>query len=60
MQQTVASAQEITLNIGGVSQAAGSTDAAATEVLGAASELCRRADQLAGHVKGFVVAMRAA
>jgi methyl-accepting chemotaxis protein len=60
VQQTAISAQEITSNIGGVSQAAGTTGAAANEVLGAASELAKRADQLAGQINGFLAGMRAA
>jgi methyl-accepting chemotaxis protein len=60
VQQTVVSAQHISTNIGGVSQAANSTGAAASQVLGAAAELAKRADQLAGRVHGFLANMRAA
>ena len=52
--------QDVTTNIEGVDQAAGATGAAATEVLGAASELSDQAGQLSGVVQTFVAEIRAA
>jgi methyl-accepting chemotaxis protein len=60
VQQTAVSAQEITSNIGGVSQVVSATGTAADEVLGAASELSKQADQLAGQVNTFLAGVRAA
>jgi methyl-accepting chemotaxis protein len=60
VQQTSASTQQVTTNIAGVSQAAGSTGAAAGQVLGAARGLSQQSEQLTGAVNSFVTAVRAA
>jgi methyl-accepting chemotaxis protein len=60
VQQTAHSTQEVTANIGGVSEAANDTGAAAGEVLGAASGLSQQAEQLSAEVKTFVAGIRAA
>ncbi len=60
VQQTAASAQEVTLNISGVSEAANETGGAAEQVLGAAAELSRKAEGLAGEIGGFLAGVRAA
>jgi methyl-accepting chemotaxis protein len=54
------SGQEISSNISGVSQAAGTTGGAAGQVHAAASELSKLADELAGQVSRFLTNMRAA
>ena len=58
--QTSASVQEMTGGIGGVSQGANDTGAAAGEVLAAASDLSRQAKQLTAEVGDFVGGIRAA
>ncbi len=60
VQQTAASTQEVTANISGVSEAAGSTGAAAAQVLGAASDLSRQAEALTAQVNSFVTSVQAA
>ena len=60
VQQTSASTQQVTTNIAGVSQAAGTTGAAAGQVLGAARGLSQQSEQLTGAVNSFVTAVRAA
>ena len=60
VQQTAASTQAVTVTIGGVSQAANDTGAAATQVLGAAQELSRQAEELSVQVKHFVGDVRSA
>jgi methyl-accepting chemotaxis protein len=47
-------------NIAGVTQAAGETGAASSQVLSAAGELSRQGEQLRGHVDEFLIAVRAA
>ncbi|MEW6643051.1 MAG: methyl-accepting chemotaxis protein [Pseudomonadota bacterium] len=59
-QQTFDAVHEVTNTIGGVSQIAGSTGAAAQHVLDAAGDLSRQAEDLAERFKGFVVEVRAA
>jgi methyl-accepting chemotaxis protein len=60
VQQTAASTQEVTQNIAGVSRAANTTGAAASEVLDAASGLSRQAEQLTVEVASFLSGVRAA
>jgi len=49
----------VTYNIAGVKQAATETGAAANEVLGAAGNLSKQAEQLSGEVRRFVVGVKA-
>jgi methyl-accepting chemotaxis protein len=60
VQQTATATQEVTVNIEGVSQAATATGDAAGDVLSAASELSRQAEQLNGEVGSFLANVRAA
>lgn len=60
MQQAAAGTQEVTSNIAGVSEGAGSTGTAAAEVLDAAADLARRAEQLNGEVSRFLAGVKAA
>ncbi|MGI3776958.1 MAG: methyl-accepting chemotaxis protein [Janthinobacterium lividum] len=60
VQQTAQAAQGVTVNIGGVSQAAEDTGAAVSQVLGTASGLSQRSQQLAAEVSSFVAGVRAA
>lgn len=60
VQQTAASTSTVTANISGVSQAAGSTGAAAAQVLGAATELSQQAERLTMQVNSFVSDVKAA
>ena len=60
VQRTSQAAQDVTVNIGGVSQAANDTGAATEVVLGAASELSRKAGQIAEQLTRFVAGVRAA
>ncbi|GIL38691.1 methyl-accepting chemotaxis protein [Roseiterribacter gracilis] len=60
VQQAAAGTKEVSSNIAGVSQAAESAGAAASQVLGAASELARQADTLRGEVRRFLDGVRAA
>jgi len=60
VQQTACSTQDVTSNIAGVSQAASETGVAADQVLDAAGELSRQAEQLTSEVNGFVAGVRAA
>jgi methyl-accepting chemotaxis protein len=60
VQQAAKGTSEIAENIGGVNQAAGQTGAAATQVLGAASELSQQAEKLRGEVDTFIATLRAA
>jgi methyl-accepting chemotaxis protein len=60
VQQTAASTQDVTMNIAGVSRAANETGAAAGQVLGAAGELSRKADELSVEVSGFIANVKAA
>ena len=60
MQQTAASTDAVRNNIAGVSQAAADTGSAADQVLGAAGQLSRQADELSREVTGFVAGVRAA
>ncbi|MGF7213498.1 methyl-accepting chemotaxis protein [Skermanella aerolata] len=47
-------------NITGVTQAAGETGAAASQVLGASEGLAREAEKLRGEVTSFIATVRAA
>ncbi len=58
--QAAAGTGEVTGNIAGVATAAEDTGAAATQVLGAASELSRRSEQLSGEMQRFLDTVRAA
>jgi len=58
--QTAQATQEVTTNIGGVSAAANETGAAADQVLSAASNLSKQAEQLSGEVTTFLAGVRAA
>ena len=60
VQITSASTQEVTSNITGVSQAANDTGVAASQVLGAAGDLSRQAEQLSQTFEGFITDIRAA
>ena len=60
VQQTAAGTQAVTANIDGVNQAAGETDAGATQVLGAASGLARQTNELSSEIHAFVAEVRAA
>ena len=60
VQQASAGTQEVTSNIAGVRAGASDTGGAAGEVLSAAGELSRQAEQLTGEVGRFVSAMKAA
>ncbi len=60
VQQTATSTLGVTANIAGVSQAAGETGGAATEVLNAASGLSEQAENLTAEVGRFLEGVRAA
>ncbi len=60
VQQTAAGTHEVTVNIGAVSEAAGETDLATTQVLAAAKELAGQAETLRREVAEFFVKARAA
>lgn len=60
MHWTASSTRDVTLNIGGVSQAAAETGAAAEQVLSAAANLSRQAEQLTGEIGSFIAEVRAA
>jgi methyl-accepting chemotaxis protein len=60
VQQTAASTREVTSNITGVSQVASETGTAAGQVLEAAGDLSRQAEQLASEVSAFVADVRVA
>ena len=60
VQQASAGTQEVTLNITGVSAGANDTGAAAGQVLGAAGELSRQAEQLRGVVDQYIAGVKAA
>ncbi len=54
VQQTVARAKEVTVNITSVGEVANDTEAAARQVLAAATDLSRQAGRLSGEGQGFV------
>jgi methyl-accepting chemotaxis protein len=60
VQQTATSTMEVSENIAGVSQAAGETGGAASEVLTAASGLSEQAEHLTVEVSRFLAGVRAA
>ena len=60
VQQAAAGTQEVSSNIVGVSKGAGDTGAAANQVLGAAGELSKQAEQLRSEVSGFIIGVKAA
>jgi methyl-accepting chemotaxis protein len=60
VQQAATGTREVTTNIIGVSAGADSTGTAANQVLGAASELTRQAQQLSGEVVQLVARVKAA
>ncbi len=60
IQQTASNTQTVTSSIVGVSQAASDTGVAASQVLSAAGDLSKQAEQLTYEVNGFVADVRAA
>jgi len=60
VQQAANGTNEVAGNINGLSQAAGSTGAAATQVLGSAGQLSRQAEQLRAEVDQFLADVKAA
>ena len=60
MQRTAAATQTVSANIAGVTQLAGETGAASSQVLHAAGELSRQAEHLSRQVDTFLVDARAA
>jgi methyl-accepting chemotaxis protein len=60
VQQAAAGTQEVSSNIVGVSRGASDTGAAATQVLSAAGELSRQAEQLRSEVSLYIVGVKAA
>ncbi len=60
IQQAAAGTSEVSSNIAGVSQAAGQTGAAATQILASSSELAQQAEVLQAEVRKFLEAVRAA
>jgi len=58
--QAATGTDQVTSNIVGVAQASEATGAAATQVLGAASELSRQSEQLGAEVSRFLSTIRAA
>ncbi|HLJ21631.1 MAG TPA: methyl-accepting chemotaxis protein, partial [Stellaceae bacterium] len=60
VQQAAGGTREVSANIGGVTQAAKQTGAAASEVLGASSELSKQASLVRSQVEKFLAAVRAA
>ena len=60
MQQAAKGIQEVSSSILGVKQAATDTGAAAREVLGAAQQLAKNAENLTGEVNHFIADVKAA
>jgi methyl-accepting chemotaxis protein len=60
VQQAAQGTQQVTENISGVKEAATSTGAAATQVLGAAGDLAKQSERLTAEVNNFLVGVRAA
>jgi methyl-accepting chemotaxis protein len=60
VQQTARAAQDVTTGIGGVSQAASESGAAARLVLSAASDLSKQAEHLGSEANTFVAGVRTA
>jgi methyl-accepting chemotaxis protein len=60
VQQAAASTRDVTTNITGVNQAANETGVAANQVLNAAGDLSKQAEQLTSEVRSFVAGVRAA
>src|SRR5690606_8403400 len=60
VQQAAAGTQEVSSNIAGVTQAAGDTGSAASQMLAASGELARQGDVLSDEVGKFLQAVRAA
>ena len=60
VQQTATSTMEVTSTISGVSAAANSTGVAASQVLDAAGDLARQAQQLSAEINSFIIEVRAA
>ncbi|UEM25360.1 methyl-accepting chemotaxis protein (plasmid) [Skermanella mucosa] len=58
--QAARGTEEVSSNITGVTQAAGETGAAASQVLGASEGLAREAEKLRGEVATFIATVRAA
>ena len=60
VQQAAAGTQEVSSNIVGVSKGASDTGAAANQVLGAAGELSKQAEQLRSEVSAFIAGVKVA
>jgi len=60
VQQASAGTTEVSSNIGGVTQAASETGAAATQVLSASGELSKQSETLGSQVDAFIARIRAA
>ena len=60
VQQAAAGTNEVSANISGVTEAAASTGAAASQVLGAAGELSQQSEGLRAKVETFLAAVKAA
>jgi methyl-accepting chemotaxis protein len=60
VQRTAESAQEVAVTIAGVDEASNNTGAAVRQVLGAAAEFARQAEQVTDEVNSFVAGVRAA
>ncbi len=60
VQETARATQDVTVNISGVSRASNETGAAAGQVLTAAGDLSRQAEQLSAEVDSFLAEVRAA
>jgi methyl-accepting chemotaxis protein len=58
--QVAGSTQEVSANISGVTQGAGETGAAESQVLSSSSELAREAQTLRARVEEFLTAVRTA
>ena len=60
VQRAASGTQEVTSNIAAIGEGAQGTGAAATQVLGAASELSRQAEVLRAEVSQFIIGVKAA
>jgi methyl-accepting chemotaxis protein len=60
VQQAAAGSSQVSENIGGVTQAAADTGAAASQVLGSAGELAKQSETLRREVDKFLAGVRAA
>ena len=60
VQQAAAGTQDVTHNVMGVTEGANRTGTAASQVLGAAQELSRQAEQVTGEIGQFIAGVKAA